>query len=140
MTVAGSGITTNDGTISVTAATNDLNVNADVTAGGAGDGMTLVLNVAAMLLAFIALVAMLNAIIEGITGVTLDWMLGKALSPVAFLIGIEWKDAGAVGSLMGTKMILNEFLAYTNLAAMVQDTAVALHPRSAKIAGTVASV
>ncbi len=93
--------------------------------------MKLALNVGAMLLAFIALIAMLNFIISGVLTdvlgittasgepITLELILGYALSPIAWIIGVPWGDAVNVGSLIGQKVVLNEFIAYLNLSQVV---------------------
>jgi CNT family concentrative nucleoside transporter len=103
----------------------------EAAATGAADGLKLALNVAGMLLAFIALIAMLNWIIEGVaTGllgittasgnpITLQVLLGYALSPIAWLIGVPWADAVNVGSLIGQKVVLNEFIAYLELSKLI---------------------
>ncbi len=94
----------------------------DAAARGAGDGLRLALNVGAMLLAFIAMIAMINAFVgwaalqAGFTGVTLEGMLGYLLAPVAWIMGVPWEDARQVGSLLGVKTVLNEFVAYLQLA------------------------
>jgi len=99
----------------------------DAAAAGAGDGLRLALNVGAMLLAFIALIALLNAPLTWLGDVTglsaaigkptdLATLLGYALSPIAWVIGVPWQDANTVGSLIGTKVVLNEFVAYVDLA------------------------
>ena len=96
----------------------------DAAAHGAGEGLKLALNVGAMLLAFIALIAMVNGLIGWIGGVigfeklTLELMLGWILSPLAWVMGIPWKDCVAVGSLLGVKTVVNEFVAYLQLSAM----------------------
>jgi CNT family concentrative nucleoside transporter len=83
---------------------------------GASDGMKLVLNVVAMLLAFVSIVAMLNwAIGEIFPGMSLQRIMGWIFAPLAWLMGVPWKDCGAVGGLLGTRMILNEFIAYLEL-------------------------
>ncbi len=104
----------------------------DAAAGGAASGMQLALNVGAMLLAFIALIAMVNGLLGYIGGIfdypglSLELILGWVFSPVAFLLGIPWEDANIAGSLIGQKFILNEFVAYSNLSPYLQsDTAVA---------------
>jgi CNT family concentrative nucleoside transporter len=95
----------------------------DAAAGGAADGLKLALNVGAMLLAFLALIAMANGLIGwatglvGIEGVTLERVFGWLFAPVAWLIGVPWADAIDVGSLFGVKMVANEFVAFTNLGA-----------------------
>ena len=99
----------------------------DAAATGAGVGLNLALNVGAMLLAFIALLAMFNGIfgwfsdITGITSIlgtelTIEMMLGWIFAPIAWIIGVPWADAVNMGSLLGTKIVLNEFVAYLKLA------------------------
>ena len=94
----------------------------DAAAGGAGDGLKLALNVGAMLLAFLAIIALGNGVLGwatglfGIEGITLERIFGWVFAPVAWLIGVPWADAVHVGSLFGIKMIANEFVAFTSLA------------------------
>ena len=113
----------------------------DAAAAGASDGMKLAINIAAMLLAFVALIAMLNAIIgwfgdlhvpgyqslnmmlnDGAIGeaqkvkLNLGLILGYVLAPIAWVIGIEWNDAVIAGGLIGQKVVLNEFIAYLQLS------------------------
>ncbi len=94
----------------------------EAAAGGAADGLKLALNIGAMLLAFISLIALLNALIGWVGGyfgypsLDLQAILGRALSPVAFLIGVPWSDAQTVGGLIGQKIVINEFIAYQKLA------------------------
>lgn len=99
----------------------------DAAASGAADGLKLALNVAGMLLAFIALIAMVNWIFEGIftellgltisgEPITLQVLIGYALSPIAWLIGVPWGDSVTIGSLIGQKVIINEFVAYLELS------------------------
>jgi CNT family concentrative nucleoside transporter len=102
----------------------ETHVNAiDAAAGGAADGLKLALTVGAMLLAFLALIAMANGLLGWITGLfgvegfTLEVVFGWAFAPVAWLIGIPWADAFEVGSLFGVKMVANEFVAFSNLGA-----------------------
>jgi concentrative nucleoside transporter, CNT family len=96
----------------------------DAAAEGAGAGLKLALNVGAMLLAFIALIAMVNAAISGVAGwfgvegLTLQAILGWLLRPLAFMMGVEWAEADEVGSLLGIKTILNEFVGYTEMERM----------------------
>ncbi len=110
----------------------------DAAALGASEGLRLALNVGAMLIAFVALIYLvddgLGALgrLVGIEGVTLEGLLGLLLAPVAFMLGVPWGDAPTVGSLLGIKTVLNEFLAYQGLAnAVAQGT---IGPRSAIIA------
>ncbi len=93
----------------------------DAAASGAADGLKLALNIGAMLIAFLALIAMLNGILgwgAGLFGYTtsLEAILGVALSPVAWLIGVPASDVTLFGSLLGTKVIANEFVAYSQFA------------------------
>ncbi len=92
----------------------------DAAAGGAVSGMKLAINIGAMLIAFIALIALINGAFSGISGVfgapefTLQMLFGYVFSPVAFLIGIPWEETIKVGSLIGQKLVLNEFVAYVD--------------------------
>jgi len=92
----------------------------DAAASGAASGLKLAANVGGMLLAFIALIALLNMIVGGVAGlfgfedVTIQQMLGYLFSPVAFIIGIPWSEAMAAGSLLGQKLVVNEFVAYVD--------------------------
>jgi concentrative nucleoside transporter, CNT family len=108
----------------------------DAAARGTGEGLHLMLNVMAMLVSFIALVALVNGGFGAIHG-WLPWfppdlqtVLGWVFRPVAFLMGVPWHDSGTIGSLLGTRMVLNEFIAYAQLGPM-RD---ALDPRSFIIA------
>jgi CNT family concentrative nucleoside transporter len=89
----------------------------DAASRGVADGLHLALNVAAMLLAFIALVYLANGIL-GVFHTNLQTLFGYALAPVAWVIGVPWQDAKAVGNLMGTKLVLNEFVAFSMLGPM----------------------
>jgi CNT family concentrative nucleoside transporter len=102
----------------------------DAAAAGAGDGLRLALNIGAMLLAFIALIALINWPLTWVGEVTgLQAMLGKptdlamifgyVLAPIAWVIGVPWQDATTVGSLIGQKIVINEFVAYLQLAEIV---------------------
>ncbi|MCR1951061.1 NupC/NupG family nucleoside CNT transporter [Clostridium sp. DSM 100503] len=98
----------------------------EAAANGASDGLGLALNVAAMLLAFIALLALVNFIIGAIGGLfgfpelSFQWILGKLFSPLAFVMGVPTVDISAAGSLLGQKIILNEFVAYSELANLIK--------------------
>ena len=89
----------------------------DAASRGVTDGLYLALNVAAMLLAFIALIYLVNGIL-GVLHTNLQTLLGYSLAPVAWAIGVPWKDAMAVGNLMGTKLVLNEFVAFSMLGPL----------------------
>lgn len=80
------------------------------------DGFHVAVTVAAMLIGFVAAIAMINAIFKGITGLTFQEILGYIFAPLAFLSGIPWHEAVDAGSLMATKLVTNEFVAMTELA------------------------
>ncbi len=105
----------------------------DAAARGASEGLALALNVGAMLIAFIALVALLNGILSWGTGLTIQQVLGWVFSPFAWLMGVPGDDALAVGTLLGEKTALNEFVAYAHLGSMLQEGA-GLDPRSVVLA------
>ncbi len=95
----------------------------DAACRGASEGLKLALNVAAMLIAFIAIVHLLNwgmGVFPDVGGapLTLQRILGWICAPIAWLLGIEWRDARQVGALLGVKTILNEFVAYTELVKL----------------------
>ena len=119
------------GVVQVTVPKTDANV-LDAACRGAGEGLKLALNVAAMLIAFIAIVAMLNWALASASSrfchrflgywpedpLSLEMILGWICAPLAWIMGVEWKDAQSVGMLLGKKVILNEFLAYMDLVAL----------------------
>lgn len=92
----------------------------DAAATGASSGVQLALNVGAMLLAFVALIALLNGILSviggwiHIPGLSLELILGWIFAPIAYLIGIPWHEATIAGSFIGQKLVVNEFVAYMN--------------------------
>ncbi len=98
----------------------------DAAASGAASGLQLALNVGAMLLAFIALIALLNGILGGIGGwfdypqLSMELILGWVFSPIAYLIGIPWSEAMVAGSFIGQKIIVNEFVAFMNFGQYLQ--------------------
>ena len=110
----------------------------DAAARGAGDGLWLALNVGGMLIAFLSLIAMCNGILGWVHSFhmmawlpgTMQEILGKVFAPIAWMMGVPWKDAGAIGNLLGTRLITNEFVAFVNLGPM-QKT---LDPKSFVIA------
>ena len=104
----------------------------DAISRGATDGLRLALNVGAMLIAFIALIALANGIL-GLVGITLQQVLGYLFAPVALVIGVPMADVVTVGGLLGQKVILNEFVAYASLTE-IMATPGALDPRSVMIA------
>jgi CNT family concentrative nucleoside transporter len=126
------------GSVPTEASDQDSNI-IDAAARGAGEGLYLSLQVGAMLVAFVGLVALVNGIMGGVRDASgLMWLpanlqtiLGFLFAPVAFVIGVPWADALAVGNLLGLRMVLNEFLAYVDLATLRET----LEPRSFLIAG-----
>lgn len=125
----------------------------DAAASGALDGLKLALNIGAMLLAFIALIALINAPLQWLGAspwgaadrsidlwlsslaghpvqLSLQTLLGGVLAPVAWLIGVPWQDAPAIGSLIGEKIVINEFVAYVELSKNLSQ----LDPQSRLIA------
>jgi CNT family concentrative nucleoside transporter len=99
----------------------------DAAASGAASGLKLAVNVGAMLLAFIAIIALLNTIVGGTAslfgfeGITIEWMLGYLFAPVAFLIGVPTAEMLQAGSFIGQKIVVNEFFAYANFIE-IKDT------------------
>ncbi|HEY8483799.1 MAG TPA: nucleoside transporter C-terminal domain-containing protein [Longimicrobiales bacterium] len=125
----------------------------DAAARGAGEGLTLALNVGAMLLAFIALVALLDALLSELGDLTrltallrgwgwlepgqrltLEAIFGWIFAPLAWLMGVPWQDAREVGAMLGIKTVLNEFVGYLRLAQALSGGEPALSPRSVVIA------
>ncbi|OAS83077.1 NupC/NupG family nucleoside CNT transporter [Metabacillus litoralis] len=106
--------------------TDSVNV-IDAAARGASDGLKLALNVGAMLLAFIALIALVNGILSGIGGIfgfetlSLEGILGILFSPIAFAVGVPWSEAVTAGSFIGQKLVLNEFVAYSAFAPQIDQ-------------------
>jgi CNT family concentrative nucleoside transporter len=98
----------------------------DAAAEGASEGVKLAINVAAMLIAFIGLVALLNAFLTwmgglvGYPALSLELILGFLLRPLAWVMGVPWKDSADVGALLGIKTVLNEFVGYVRLQEMVK--------------------
>jgi CNT family concentrative nucleoside transporter len=110
----------------------------DAAARGAGDGLQLALNIGGMLIAFLALIAMVNGILGWVHTLPLmGWLpgsmqgiLGVLFSPVAWVLGVSWKDCGLIGELLGTRLVLNEFVAFLELGPIKAQ----LDPRSFTIA------
>jgi CNT family concentrative nucleoside transporter len=110
----------------------------DAAAQGAGDGLRLALNVAGMLIAFLALIAMVNGVMGWAHQApflhwlpdSLEKLFGMVFAPVAFIIGVPWKDASTIGDLLGTRLVLNEFVAFLKLGPLKAS----LDPRSFVIA------
>ena len=111
----------------------------EAAASGAEVGLRLALNVGAMLVAFMSLLAMVNWGVHHLCAllgadIGLEQLFGWAFSPLAWLMGVPWKDCLTVGSLIGEKTVLNEFVAYTNMSRYLAAHAGALEPRSIVIA------
>jgi CNT family concentrative nucleoside transporter len=110
----------------------------DAAAQGAGDGLHLALNVGGMLIAFLALIAMVNGILGWAHGLphmgwlpqSLETLFGIVFAPIAWVMGVPWKDASTIGDLLGTRLVLNEFVAFLKLGPMRAS----LDPRSFVIA------
>ncbi|NRN30141.1 NupC/NupG family nucleoside CNT transporter [Photorhabdus heterorhabditis subsp. aluminescens] len=98
----------------------------DAAASGAAAGMQLALNVGAMLLAFVALIALVNGILGGIGAwwdypqLSLELVLGWICAPIAYLIGVPWNEATVAGSFIGQKLVVNEFVAFMNFGAYLK--------------------
>ncbi len=105
---------------------------------GASEGMQLVLNVGAMLIAFVGLIAMadflLGMIPFGAQPLSMSRMLGWVFSPIAFAMGVPWSESSVVGQLLGEKIVLTEFIAYINLGKLAGSDPAVLSERSAIIA------
>ena len=116
------------GTVRLVVERTDVNV-IDAAGRGTGEGLQLALNVGAMLISFLALIALVNAVL-GSVGTSMQQIFGWVFAPVAWSLGVPWKDAAAIGNLLGTRMVLNEFVAYSQLGPLKA----ALDPKSFTIA------
>ncbi len=94
---------------------------------GAMIGMQVAFSVGAMLVAFVALIALLNGLLTflgglfGVEDLTLQWLLGQVFAPIAFLLGVPWAEAAQAGSLIGQKLVINEFYAYVNFIGIKES-------------------
>lgn len=116
------------GTVKLETERTDVNL-IDAAGRGTAEGLMLALNVGAMLISFLALIALVNAIL-GLAGLSLQQIFGYVFAPIAWSMGVPWQDASQVGNLLGTRMVLNEFVAYSQLGALKGT----LDPRSFTIA------
>jgi CNT family concentrative nucleoside transporter len=116
------------GTVRLQVPRTDVNV-IDAVGRGTGEGLHLALNVAAMLISFLALIALVNALL-GLVGLSMQQIFGWVFAPIAWGLGVPWRDAPTVGNLLGTRMVLNEFVAYSQLGPLKDS----LDPRSFTIA------
>lgn len=107
----------------------------DAAASGAGDGLKLALNIGAMLLAFISLIALVNMLLGVVGGwfgnpeLTFEQILGYVFAPLMTVIGVPWAEATTAGSFVGQKVVVNEFVAFSNFAPMIEE----LSPKTAAI-------
>jgi concentrative nucleoside transporter, CNT family len=111
----------------------------DAATRGTSEGLHLALNVAAMLIGFLALLALVNGMVGGIGGIvgleglSLETIFGTVFAPLAFVLGTPAEDVVAVGQLLGTKTVVNEFVAYLQLNALMQTGGI-VHGKSVVIA------
>jgi CNT family concentrative nucleoside transporter len=100
---------------------------------GATDGLRLAVNIGAMLIAFVALIALANGIVGaifglfGIEGMTVQFFLGWIFSPIMFLLSVPWEEARAAGTLFGEKLVLNEFIAFSHLDEYLKGMSARTH-------------
>lgn len=128
MFVPETGVPETMGRVKLEVKSTDVNV-IDAAGRGTFEGLHLALNVGAMLISFLALIAMLNAML-GLAGISLQQIFGFVFAPVAWAMGVPWADAPTIGNLLGTRMVLNEFVAYSQLGPLKET----LDPRSFTIA------
>jgi CNT family concentrative nucleoside transporter len=123
------------GTVRLTVAKTDVNV-IDAVGRGTGEGLHLALNVGAMLISFLALIALVNALLGaaggavGVVDLSLQRVFGWLFAPIAWSLGVPWRDAPTIGNLLGTRLVLNEFVAYSQLGPLKAT----LDPKSFTIA------
>lgn len=123
------------GSVKLQVETTDVNV-IDAAGRGTAEGLHLAMNVGAMLISFVAMIFLLNGMLGaiggaiGIPGLSMQMIFGWVFAPVAWSLGVPWRDAAAIGNLLGTRMVLNEFIAFAQLGAMKDS----LDPRSFTIA------
>jgi CNT family concentrative nucleoside transporter len=135
MFVPETGVPATMGSVKIEVPTTDVNV-IDAAGRGTSEGLHLAMNVIAMLISFIALIALVNAIL-GFAGpwvhipdLSLQKIFGWVFAPIAWSLGVAWRDASAIGNLLGTRMVLNEFIAFSQLGPMKAS----LDPRSFTVA------
>ncbi|HWJ55101.1 MAG TPA: nucleoside transporter C-terminal domain-containing protein, partial [Vicinamibacterales bacterium] len=116
------------GTVKLEIERTDVNV-IDAAGRGTGEGLQLALNVGAMLISFLALIALVNAVL-GLAHLSLEQIFGWVFAPISWAMGVPWKDATVVGTLLGTRMALNEFVAYAKLGSLANS----IDPKSFTIA------
>ncbi len=116
------------GTVKLEVERTDVNI-IDAAGRGTAEGLSLALNVGAMLISFLALIALVNAVL-GLVGLSMQQIFGWVFAPLAWSMGVPWQDASTIGNLLGTRMVLNEFVAYSQLGPLKAT----LDPRSFTIA------
>lgn len=135
MFVPETGVPDTLGSVRLGRVSNDVNL-IDAAGRGTSEGLFLAMNVIAMLISFVALVALVNGLLGwagGLAGrpdLSLQLLFGWGFAPVAWALGVPWQDAPVIGNLLGTRMVLNEFIAYASLGPMKES----LDPRSFTIA------
>jgi len=119
------------GTVRLQVERTDVNV-IDAIGRGTGEGLHLALNVGAMLISFLALIALVNALLGAVSQghLSMQVIFGWVFSPIAWSLGVPWRDAATIGNLLGTRMVLNEFVAYSQLGTLKAS----LDPKSFTIA------
>jgi CNT family concentrative nucleoside transporter len=123
------------GTVKLDMKQTDVNV-IDAAGRGTGEGLHLAMNVIAMLISFVALIALTNALMGwaggwiGMPDLSLQKVFGWVFAPVAWSLGVAWRDAAVIGNLLGTRMVLNEFIAFAQLGPLKES----LDPRSFTVA------
>src|SRR4051812_47243736 len=116
------------GSVTLKVEKTDVNV-IDAAGRGTHEGLQLALNVGAMLISFLALIALVNALL-GLAHLSLEQIFSWVFAPIAWAMGVPWRDASTVGNLLGTRMALNEFVAYAKLGSLASS----LDPKSFTIA------
>src|SRR6188472_519001 len=116
------------GTVKLEIEKTDVNI-IDAAGRGTAEGLHLAMNVGAMLISFVALIFLVNGIL-GTVGLSMEMIFGWVFAPVAWSLGVPWKDAAVVGNLLGTRMVLNEFIAFAQLGTLKES----LDPKSFTIA------
>ena len=123
------------GTVKLQIEKTDVNV-IDAAGRGTAEGLHLAMNVGAMLISFVAMIFLLNGILGaignaiGVPGLSMQMIFGWVFAPVAWSLGVPWRDAATIGNLLGTRMVLNEFIAFAQLGALKDS----IDPRSFTIA------
>ena len=108
----------------------------EAAASGAMLGLKIAVGVATVVMAFVALIALINGIIGGLAGlfgwpdVSLESLLGYIFSPLAYIMGVSWDNSALAGGLIGQKLAINEFVAYVNFSPYLKDAAGALDPKT----------